>query len=51
MEFEELNSIIENIDKSLDKQITLITEQLAELKCQILHIEKLLNTVRNKNSN
>lgn len=50
MEYSELNNILENIDKSLDKQINLITLQLAELKNQIGSIEELLRNLKNNNS-
>ena len=50
MEYSELNNILDNIDKSLDKQINLITLQLAELKNQIGSIEELLRSLKNNSS-
>ncbi|MGD9580696.1 MAG: hypothetical protein AB7V50_04945 [Vampirovibrionia bacterium] len=50
MEYNELDNILNNIDKSLDKQINLITLQLAELKNQINSIETLLQKLRSNNS-
>lgn len=49
MEYSELNNILDDIDRSLDKQINLITLQLAELKNQISSIEELLKSLRNNN--
>ena len=50
MEYSELNNILDDIDKSLDKQINLITLQLGELKNQIGSIEELLRNLRNNNA-
>ncbi|MEW5818999.1 MAG: hypothetical protein AB1782_02300 [Cyanobacteriota bacterium] len=48
MEYDDLGYIIGEIDKSLDKQINLISLQLCELKNQICSIEDLLLKIKLK---
>lgn len=48
MEYNEIFSIIDDIDKSLDKQINIISSQLYELKKQISKTEKHLNKINEK---
>jgi hypothetical protein len=50
MEYQEINTIIEEIDKSLEKQISLMTQQLGELKTQIITMEKLITELKTKNA-
>lgn len=50
MEYQEINSIIDEMDKSIDKQINLISLQLSELKEHLSTVEKLLIQIRLSNS-
>lgn len=45
----ELNSLIKEIDESIDKQISLISIQITELKNHIFTVEKLLKQIKEEN--
>jgi archaellum component FlaC len=48
MEYSEINSIMEELDKSIDKQINLISDQINELKSHMATVEKLLEQIKTK---
>jgi prefoldin subunit 5 len=46
MDYQEINRILDQIDKSIENQIELVTQQLSELKRQIITVEDLLNQLK-----